>query len=168
MRKSSKSRVPKPPGDPVEAGLRLLARRDHSREELRRKLSRRGHEQQALEEAIRRIDEGYGLDDQAFARSYVGRRASTKGPLAIAAELAARGIDRRSAQAALAGFGADEQLASATRLAERLYEQSGRRMGDRDALNKIGTKLLRRGFSTAIVRAACRAVLEGAAQATDD
>ena len=68
----------------------------------------------------------------------------------------------------LHGFGADEQLASATRLAERLYEQSGRRMGDRDALNKIGTKLLRRGFSTAIVRAACRAVLEGAAQATDD
>ena len=168
MRKSSKSRVPKPPGDPVEAGLRLLARRDHSREELRRKLSRRGHEQQALEEAIRRIDESYGLDDQAFARSYVRRRASTKGPLAIAGELAARGIDRRSAQAALAGFGADEQLASATLLAERLYAQSGRRMGDRDALNKIGTKLLRRGFSTAIVRAACRAVLEGAAQATDD
>ena len=168
MRKSSKSRVPKPPGDPVEAGLRLLARRDHSREELRRKLSRRGHEQSALEEAIRRIDESYGLDDQAFARSYVRRRAATKGPLAIAGELAARGIDRRSAQAALAGFGADEQLEAATRLAERLYDHSGTRMGERDALDKIGTKLLRRGFSTTIVRAACRAVLEGAAQATDD
>jgi regulatory protein len=148
--------------------LRLLSRRDHSREELRRKLDRRGHDREAVDDAIRRIHEAYGLDDQAFARSYVLRRASTRGPMAIAAELASRGIDRRAVEAALAGFGEAEQLGAATRLAQRLYGGLRAGMGYREVLNAIGPKLLRRGFPTTIVRAACGSVLEEASQSPED
>ena len=158
----------RPPGDPVETGLRLLSRRDHSREELRRKLSRRGHEKQAIEEAIQRIHKSYALDDQAFARAYVRRRSSAKGPMAIAGELAARGIDRASTEAALAEFGAAEQLQAATLLAFRLYARQRVDLGYRQVLDKIGAKLLRRGFPTTIVRAACRSLVAGAAGPTDD
>jgi regulatory protein len=158
----------RPPGDPVETGLRLLSRRDHSREELRRKLSQRGHEKQAIEEAILRIHKSYVLDDQAFARAYVRRRSSVKGPMAIAGELAARGIDRASTETALAEFGAAEQLQAATHLAFRLYSRQREDLGYRQVLDKIGSKLMRRGFSTTIARAACRSLVVGAAEPTDD
>jgi SOS response regulatory protein OraA/RecX len=87
--------------------------------------------------------------------------------MAIAGELAARGIDRAAAEAALAEFGATEQLRSATRLAERLYARQPE-IGYREVLDKIGTKLIRRGFPTPIVRAACRSLVVEAAQLPED
>ena len=168
-RQGAAAAAKRPLGDPVETGLRLLSRRDHSREELRRKLSQRGHEKQAIEEAIQRIHKSYAvMDDQAFARAYVRRRSSAKGPLAIAAELAARGIDRAATAAALAEFGAAEQLRAATTLAVRLSPGVPEDLDYRQMLDKIGAKLLRRGFPTTIARAACRAVVAGAAHGPDD
>jgi SOS response regulatory protein OraA/RecX len=116
---------------------------------------------------MRRIHEAYGLDDGRFARSYVHRRAATRGPMAIAGELAARGIDRAAAEAALAEFGPAEQLNSAIRLAFRLYAR-GPDLAYREVVDKIGTKLMRRGFSITTARAACRAVLAGASQPPED
>ncbi|HEY3196320.1 MAG TPA: regulatory protein RecX [Candidatus Dormibacteraeota bacterium] len=147
--------------------MRLLGRRDHSRLELRRKLSRRGHDDEVVRAVLDRFrDAGY-LDDAKFARSVVRRRASGRGPRAIAAELAALGIDRAAAAAALAEFGPEEQLRSAIHLAERLYARlaSDRQLGYRDLLDHVGPKLLRRGFPETIVRQACRTVLEGLGQA---
>lgn len=162
--KSSSGGTPaKKPGDPVETGLRLLSRRDHSQEELRRKLSRRGHEEPAIAEAMRKIHNAYCLDDQKFARSYVRMRSKTRGPLAIAGELAARGVDRAATEAALAEFGAAEQLQAATILANRLYGRVREDLDYRQMLDKIGTKLARRGFPSTIVRAACHAVAAGTA-----
>ena len=163
--KSSSGGTPakKQPGDPVETGLRLLGRRDHSREELRRKLSRRGHERPAIEEAMRKIHDAYCLDDQKFARSYVRMRSKTRGPMAIAGELAARGVDRAATEAALADFGPAEQLRAATILAMRLSHREPEDLDYRQMLDKIGPKLARRGFSTTIVRAACHAVAAGTA-----
>jgi regulatory protein len=165
--RSSKSRAPQP-SEAFDTGLRLLGRRDHSREELRRKLSRRGHDQQVVEAAMRRITELYLVDDQAFARSYVRRRASLRGPLAIAAELAARGIDRTASEAALAGFDAAEQLRSAMRLVERAHDREPDGITYQELLAKVGPRLIRRGFSTSIVRAACRSIMEGASPPADD
>jgi regulatory protein len=158
----------KPPGDPVETGLRLLGRRDHSKEELRRKLSRRGHKKEAIDEAIRQIHKAYCLDDAAFARSYVRRRLSARGPMAIAGELAARGVDRAAAEAALAEFGAEQQLRSANILAVKLYNRERADLDDRQIVDRIGGKLLRRGFPATIARAACRSLLAGAAQPPED
>ena len=157
---SSKPRAAPQPGEAFDTGLRLLGRRDHSREELRRKLERRGHGQEALEAAMRRITELYLVDDRAFARSYVRRRASVRGPLAIAAELAARGIDRAATEAALADFGPSEQLRSAMRLVERARDREPDEITYQELLSKVGNRLLRRGFSARVVQAACRAVLE--------
>jgi regulatory protein len=134
---------------------------------LRRKLDRRGHDQKVVEAAMGRITELGYLDDQAFARSYVRRRASVRGPRAIAAELAARGIDRASSDAALADFDADEQLRSATRLVERVYVKEPE-LRYRELLAKVGNRLLRRGFNAHIVQAAVRAVVSGAPQITED
>ena len=51
----------------LDAGLRLLARRAHSRAELRQKLSRRGYEPGEVAAAMGRLDELAYLDDGAYA-----------------------------------------------------------------------------------------------------
>jgi regulatory protein len=113
-----------------------------------------------------RLDELGYLDDRSFAEGLVRRRAALRGPMALSAELAARGVGRAQADAALAGFDHDAQLASATRLAERLYaRQPG--LAYREMLNGIGSKLMRRGFSSTIVRAACWSVLTGTQEHTE-
>jgi len=71
------------------------------------------------------------------------------------------GIDRRLADGAMVQFTRDEQLASATGVAERLC---GRKSFPtyRALLDTVGSKLLRRGFSMTVARAACEAVWRGA------
>jgi len=160
VRQRSSSRAKLPVVGALDAGLRLLARRVHSRAEVRRKLGRRGYGEEEVESAVARLGELGYLDDRAFAEGHVRRRSAARGPLALSAELAARGVDRRLAGAALDGFDAEGQLASATRLAERLFGQKAF-PGYREMLGSVGAKLLRRGFSPGIVRAACNAVWKG-------
>jgi regulatory protein len=138
--------------------LRLLARRAHSRAELRQKLARRGYEEVEVGSAMARLTELGYLDDTAFAQGLVRRRSATRGSLAVAAELTAKGIDRRGTAAALAELDAESQLASATLLAHRMCPRGGA-IGYREMLDRVGVKLQRRGFPSGIVRAACRAVL---------
>ena len=107
-----------------------------------------------------RLEELGYLDDQSFARSFVRRRGSVRGPRALSAELAARGVDRAQVDMAVAEFGESEQLAAATQIAERLYARKPS-SGYKEILDQVGTKLIRRGFSVSVARAACHSVLAG-------
>jgi len=102
---------------------------------------------------------GY-LDDAGFAAGHVRRRSASLGPLALSAELAARGVDREIARAAVANLSQEDQLAAAVRLVAR---QAGRTpsAGYKELLDSAGARLLRRGFSPAIAREACRVVWRG-------
>jgi regulatory protein len=144
-----------------------LARRAHSKWELARKLRMKGFAPDAVDTAMARLVELGYLNDSSFAVGLVRRRAALRGPRALSAELAARGVDRAEADAAVAGFDAEAQLVSATRLAERLSARKAG-IGYREMLDTVGTKLLRRGFPTPIVRAACRSVFLGTAQPPED
>jgi regulatory protein len=159
-RRSSSRRPPAPSDSALDAGLRLLARRAHSRVELLLKLTRRGHDGEAIRAALKRLEELGYLDDVSFARSFVRRRGAVRGPRALSAELAARGVDRAHVDTAVGEFGEAEQLAAATQIAERLCARkpSG---GFRQILDEVGTKLVRRGFSVSVARAACHSVLAG-------
>ncbi len=155
-----------PTATALDAGLRLLARRAHSRVELLLKLTRRGYEGDEIRTALKRLEELGYLDDQSFARSFVRRRGSMRGPRALSAELAARGVDRTHVDTAVSEFGETEQLAAATRIAERLYARKPA-PGCKEILDQIGTKLVKRGFSVTIARAACQTVLAGRSEPSE-
>jgi regulatory protein len=144
---------------PVARAIGLLARRAHSQSELRRKLRLKGYQPEAIDAAMARLLELHYLNDQDFARGLVRRRGAIRGPLALSAELVAKGVSRAETEAAVAEFDPEAQLLSATKLAERLYARTPG-IGYREMLNGVGTKLLRRGFPASIVRAACHSVLE--------
>jgi regulatory protein len=140
--------------------------RAHSRVELLRKLGRRGYTSAEIDSAMVRLHELGYLNDSTFAEGLVRYRSASRGPRALSAELAARGVDRAQADAAVAAFDTDAQLASATVLAERLYARRPV-SGYREMLDSVGSKLMRRGFSATTVRAACRTVLAGTSGGTE-
>ena len=138
----------------------MLGQRSHSRFELRRKLGRRGYDEAEVDAAIARLIELRYLDDGLFAEAHVRRRSTIRGPLALSAELAARGVDCSLADRAVQAVDPEAQLAAATQLAKRL---AGRKTfaGYRELLDTAGSKLVRRGFAPDVVRTACRTVWEG-------
>jgi regulatory protein len=129
----------------LDTALRLLGQRLHSERELRQKLYQRGCEPAEIDGAISRVrDLGY-LDDAAFAQALTTHRARGRGPALIAAELAAKGVDRELAKKAVASIDRQELVAAARRLALRA------RPGDS---RSTAAKLFRRGFPVEIVREA--------------
>ena len=137
-------KVRRPP-NALDAALRLLGQRLHSELELRQKLRRHGCPLAEIDRALARVRELGYLDDAAFARALVTHRARVRGPALIAAELAAKGVERELAQAAVGSLDHEEVVAAARRLA--------RRSGAADH-RTIAARLFRRGFSAEIVREA--------------
>ncbi|HEX6348668.1 MAG TPA: regulatory protein RecX [Candidatus Dormibacteraeota bacterium] len=111
---------------------------------------RRGHPEPEVTAALERLRQGGYLDDAAYARALVGRRSGGRGARAIASELAAKGVDREVVRDALAELSYEDQLQAARALAGRL-----RRAGPMD-FERLGARLLRRGFSVEVARAALR------------
>lgn len=162
-RRTSKTQ---PQGSAFQAAVGLMARRSHSQTELRRKLARRGYSEPEVAAAVARLAEIRLQDDGEFALSHVRRRSGSHGPLALSAELAARGVDRGLADQALLAFTPEAQLASATELAGRLAARS-RPAGYQELLDSVGSKLVRRGFGPGVARAACRAVWTGTVRTSE-
>ena len=137
-----------------------MSGRAHSRDEMRQKLARKGYTSEEVDAALARLGELGYLDDLAFAEGLVRVRSASRGPRALSAELSRRGVGRAQADRALSRYNSALQLASAMRIIERTYGK--REITDyREMLDRVGNKLLRLGFSTTIVRGACRAVLSG-------
>lgn len=103
--------MPENPGDAaavLEAAVRLLGARDHSRLELRRKLSRKGWSEEAVEKALDRLAELDLQSDVRYAEAYARQRAEKGyGPLRIRAELAERGVERDRIEQTLRTLDAD-------------------------------------------------------------
>lgn len=76
-----------------DKAIELLARREHSQQELKQKLLQRGFLLDEIECAINHLAESGLQSDQRFMETYVNKRvAAGYGPKQIAAELRQRGI----------------------------------------------------------------------------
>ena len=82
--------------------LELLARREHSRLELRQKLIQRGFASERVEPVLDRLIEERLLDERRYAELYACARADKGyGPLRIARELRERGVPDEAVDDAL-------------------------------------------------------------------
>ncbi len=88
----------------------LLARREHGRVELTRKLRQRGALPEMIETALDRLTEEGLLSESRYLESFVSYRArSGYGPLRIREELSQRGLQRNDIEQALRESGIDWQ-----------------------------------------------------------
>ena len=132
--------------------LRALARREHSRLELERKLAARGHAATVIALTLDRLEDAGLLDTSRFCDSFVRSRvARGQGPARIARELAERGIDAQDAHAAI-GHEGDDWVALARSVRRRRFgEELPNSYQERARQRRF---LQYRGFSMEQIRAA--------------
>jgi regulatory protein len=144
---------------PAQRALGLLVRREHSRQELIRKLQARGISGEDAIAAVERMSQAGWQDDNRFAYALARTRAAAgHGPLRIRAELASHGLGAQAVEAAFASLaesGDDEWAARARELVRRRHGSPERL--DVAARRKAADFLLRRGFDGDSIRAALRA-----------
>jgi len=77
----------------LDTAVRMLARREHSAFEIRRKLKQKGTADAEIEHSVERLQQDGLLSDERYAESYIHmRRGKGYGPLRIALELQQRGV----------------------------------------------------------------------------
>jgi len=129
------------------AAVRLLARRDYARCELRRRLARRGFEADEIERALDGLERLGYLSDERFAQAVVARRAGQYGRRAIAHELREKGVAPAAAESALATLDDSDELAQALALWRRKF---GTVAANNREKARQARFLLARGYSDAI------------------
>jgi len=87
--------------------MRLLARREHSRDELRRKLARIASEGEDVDGVVETLAQKGCLSDARYAEQAVRAKARRFGPLKVAHELRAKGVADETIAAAFQAAGVD-------------------------------------------------------------
>jgi len=151
MRAQSRKAQKDDPDAAYAAALRLLARREHSAVELRRKLDQRGFTAALITPALERLRGDGALSDERFAGSLARHRVGQGyGELRIRAELAQHGVEGSAAERALAELDAD-WVERASRQARRHFP--GPPETGTDAARML-RHLTQRGFAPGVARRA--------------
>lgn len=87
--------------------MRFLARREHSRDELQRKLSRVAAEDDNVEAVVEELAQKGWLSDVRYAEQAVRAKARRFGPLKVANDLRSKGVTDEAISAAFVAAGAD-------------------------------------------------------------
>ncbi|HJV27943.1 MAG TPA: recombination regulator RecX [Aromatoleum sp.] len=98
-----------------ERALRHLARRDHSRAELSRKLAAHGSTEE-IDEILDRMTELGLLSDSRFAEAWVRGKAARHGTARLRHDLAQRGVPREAIDEAIASECPDDEMTRAREL----------------------------------------------------
>jgi len=132
--------------------LDLLARREHSRLELERKLASRGFHAPVVAGALDRLEAAGALSTERFGASFVRSRiARGQGPLRIRLELEQRGVASHSAAELLEQAEVDWNEAAREVRRKRFGQAAPRDFKERARQARF---LEQRGFGSSAIRAA--------------
>ena len=130
------------------AALKMLARRDYFRAELKDRLAKKDFRPEVIEEVLNHCTEMGYLDDATLAKRFAELRAPSRGwgPTRIRAELMTRGVDEATSVKAseLPGSVHEQAMATALRRASARARDGWWRTGEGRSL--MISSLLRRGF----------------------
>ena len=155
-----------PPGCRATA-LGFLARRDHTRVELARKLSKKGFDREEVDAVLDGLAARGLLDDRRTA-SLLVRSRTGRGRARLAAELAAKGVSREDAALALAELDPEDEKASLRQALERKARTLSPGLTPGDRSKKLFAHLVRRGFSSGAVLEELRSGRVGSFQKETD
>jgi regulatory protein len=151
----------KPKRSAYDKALGLVARREHSRVQLKTKLRQSGYEGEETIAAIDRLGEQRYLDDERFAGMLLRSRiAQGYGPMRLRMELKTHGLGDAKIRELLDAEEVD-WLASAANQLRRRYGSVG--VADPVERTKRAQFLLRRGFDGSTVRSVTHADVDEAA-----
>jgi regulatory protein len=142
---------PKPePGDLRERALRLLARREHSRAELVRKLEQAGFDTSDIQPLLDEFEQKNWLSDRRFAESYVADHRARSGSIKLAYDLRQRGVSDSIIEAVLS----DSRDSEIDRAREVWKKKFGSLPADAAEKSRQMRFMQSRGFTFDIIRRA--------------
>ena len=151
----------KPRRSAYDKALGLLARREHSRRELKTKLRQGGYQGEETSAAIDRLGEQQYQDDDRFAEVLLRSRiAQGYGPMRLRAELKSHGLGDARIRELLDAAEADWAALASAQLRRRY---GGKGVADPAERARRAQFLLRRGFAAATVRSVTHADVDDAA-----
>ncbi|HET9836030.1 MAG TPA: regulatory protein RecX [Rhodanobacteraceae bacterium] len=158
MKRRGSKDTEKPERTAYDRGLSMLARREHSRRELRTRLEHGGYDEAEAGEAIKRLGEQNYQDDERFGEMLLRARiAHGYGQARIRAELRSHGLDPGAIEALIASAEVDW---NALALAQLRKKYGSKPAADHAERVRRAQFLSRRGFSADTVRAATHAEIE--------
>jgi regulatory protein len=138
-----------------ERALRLLARREHARQELSRKLAPHAESPEQLEALLDNLAERRLLSDERYVEMRLNARRARYGDARLAHELRTQGIRGELVSSALAD-GADE-LDRARQVWKRKFDSAAADAAERARQMRF---LMNRGFSGETIRRVLRGDFE--------
>lgn len=146
-----------------ERALLLLAKRAHSKYELKQKLIQKKFDKEKIPSVLDNLQkEGY-LNDLEFAKVFANERIlrGKSGPIKIKAELMAKGISRENVEEVInLFFPSEENDESALLVAQKKYNQLQKRNLESHVLKqKLYSFLLARGFSYEVAKITSEKIL---------
>ena len=138
------------------AALKLLGRRDHSRQELLQKLVKRGYREEEVLPVLTSLEEKGYLDDSRFALRWLEyfRENKPMGRERLAAELARRGVEVGLARELVdREYPRSEEASLLYQLALQLVRKNPQE-DLKAAMARVGPALARRGFGGEDIAAA--------------
>ena len=131
-----------------ERAMRLLARREHSRAELARKLGQSGFNACDIQPLLDEFEQKRWLSDRRFAESYVADHRSRAGAVKLAFDLRQRGVADNIIEAVLSD-NRDSELERAQAVWQKKFGSAPTDMAEKARQMRF---LQSRGFGTEVIR----------------
>jgi len=136
------------PTSPRQRALALLARREHSRAELARKLNMAGCDGIEVEALLDEFEAKNWLSDRRFAESYIADHRSRAGAVKLAFDLRQRGVADNIIEAVLSD-NRDSELERAQAVWQKKFGSAPTDMTEKARQMRF---LQSRGFGTEVIR----------------
>jgi regulatory protein len=126
---------------------------------MHQRLARKGFDQATIDGVIARLVDSKLLDDEEFAEFWADQRSRIRprGPIAVAAELRAKGVDPTTVRRALDTMPEPDVLAA--EVAQRALKRFSH-LDDVSYFRRMVAVLVRRGFTQSVAVRAARAARE--------
>jgi len=151
------------PGDLRERALRLLARREHSRAELARKLGQAGFARHDIEALLDEFEEKNWLSDRRFAESYVADHRARAGSVKLTYDLRQRGVPDSVIEAVLSS-NRDSELERAREVWQKKFGAAPADAADQARQIRF---MQSRGFTSEVIRRAIQDWSEGQSELSE-
>ena len=138
----------------LERAVWWLSKKDHSEKQLMMKLTDSAFTEESASRACDFLKAGNYLNDARLSENLVRQKQRSSGPRKIAYTLRQKGVGEETAKAALEAISQDDEMETAVKLARKYL--SGKLLEPREARQKCGAYLARRGFGWDVIKAACQ------------
>ena len=138
----------------LERAVWWLSKKDHSEKQLMKKLTDSAFTEDSASRACDFLKAGNYLNDARLSENLVRQKQRSSGPRKIAYTLRQKGVGEETAKAALEAISQDDEMETAVKLARKYL--SCKLLEPREARQKCGAYLARRGFGWDVIKAACQ------------